>query len=314
MNDGAAPDSKRQRSELFELLQEISSTQRELECAASDACGQSIAALNNAFQRLVSQYLQPAIGLSSTTPSLHPSLWLSSHCVGVLGSRHGDAQGDAQGREVAGEHRAHAHLPAVSRLGAAADLRARQGARGWCCTRGHCRQCCRVADGHAGRDWRRVPQVLLHDRPAPVRGCCRRRPELSPHLHALPAAVQHLGRRISCRRVCHTGAVCLCQQPDRVRHRSCLSPFACFPCCCLTCVSVVFSGVSVPVSRESLESQPTTGCVVHLSERSVEGLSACVVPACSHQEHSLCLPHPHAPFLQARVLCHAPCHRRNSSS
>ncbi len=64
MNDGTAPDSKRQKSELAALLQEINSTHRELGCAASDAADQSVAVLNNAFQRLVSEYLQPSTGSS----------------------------------------------------------------------------------------------------------------------------------------------------------------------------------------------------------------------------------------------------------
>lgn len=78
MNDGTAPDSKRQKSELVALLQEISSTQRELGCSVSDSCDQSVAVLNNAFQRLVSEYLQPTIGVSSTTLPLHHSLFSPS--------------------------------------------------------------------------------------------------------------------------------------------------------------------------------------------------------------------------------------------
>ena len=62
--------------------------------------------------------------------------------------------------------------------------------------------------------------------------------------------------------------------------------------CCHPCSTVLPHppGVSVPVSGKSLESHPTAARVVHLPAHTLEGFSSRVVPACSHQSHSFCLP------------------------
>ena len=56
------PDSKRPRNNLQSLLQEIINTKSALSCTVDEGYDNNVLALNNAFQMLVDNYLQPSTG------------------------------------------------------------------------------------------------------------------------------------------------------------------------------------------------------------------------------------------------------------